>query len=344
MDQARAGQALPIRRVLVTGAAGFIGRHLCDRLLRDGCTVLGVDNFNAYYDVALKEARTATLATSPHFSMSRIDIADLSSFQDAWGAFAPEAVVHLAAQAGVRYSVDHPDEYISANLVGTFNVLELARRLPVRHLLCASTSSVYGANRVIPFVETERAVHPMSLYAATKASTELMGHAYAHLYRTPSTFFRFFTVYGPWSRPDMAPIRFAKAILAGEPIDVYNFGEMWRDFTYVDDLVEAVVRLLPCVPDSAFSPPGDTLSPVAPFRVVNIGGGSPVKLTAFIEALEKAIGRPARRNLMPMQLGDVENTAASTALLDSLIGQRVATPLEVGVRAFVAWYRDYYRV
>jgi UDP-glucuronate 4-epimerase len=330
-------------RVLVTGAAGFIGFHVARRLLAVGCQVLGVDNFNAYYDVGLKEARAAILQAIPGFAMARLDIADLSAFEAAWAGFAPDYVVHLAAQAGVRYSVEHPEAYVAANLVGSFHVLELARRQPVKHLLAASTSSVYGANTHMPFAETDRAAHPLTLYAATKTSTELMGHAYAHLFAIPTTFFRFFTVYGPWSRPDMAPIKFAQAIFAGNPIEVFNHGEMWRDFTFVDDLVDALVALVTLAPGTQAVGPQDSLSPAAAHRVVNIGGGRPVKLTAFIAALEAAIGKPAQRALMPMQPGDVPSTSASVALLEALIGPRPSTPLEQGVAKFVDWYRDYYR-
>ena len=334
----------PGARVLVTGAAGFIGFHVARRLLDAGCAVLGVDNFNAYYDVGLKEARAEILAPLPGFTMARLDISELVALESAWAAFQPDYVVHLAAQAGVRYSVEHPQAYVSANLVGTFNILELARRRPVAHLLAASTSSVYGANTQMPFAETDPVAHPLTLYAATKTSTELMGHAYAHLFAIPTTFFRFFTVYGPWSRPDMAPIKFAEAIFAGRPIEVFNHGEMWRDFTFVDDLVDALVALMTRPPGKSPVGPQDSLSPAAAHRVVNIGGGRPVKLTDFIDALEAAIGRPAQRRMMPMQPGDVPATSASVDLLDALVGARPSTPLATGVAAFVAWYRDYYRV
>lgn len=328
-------------RVLVTGSAGFIGFHTCSRLLQQGAEVLGVDNFSAYYDPALKEGRNAILANHPNFTLHRGSIEDLEYFGAAWTGFEPEIVIHLAGQPGVRYSIDHPETYIGANVVGTFHVLELARRHPVRHLLAASTSSVYGANTQMPFAETQRTQLPMSLYAATKGATELIGHSYSHLFRTPMTFFRFFTVYGPWGRPDMAPFRFTKAIVEGEPIDIYNNGDMSRDFTYVDDLTDAIVRLIDAVPgDTPLE--GDSLSPVAPFRIVNIGGGHPVPLMDYIAEFEHALGRPAAKHFMPMQQGDVPDTQASSDLLRRLIGTVPTTPPSEGVRKFVEWYRDYY--
>ncbi len=331
------------RRVLVTGAAGFIGFHVARRYLAAGAQVLGVDNFSAYYDVALKEARAALLAKEPGFRMVRLDIADGALFGAAWAEFAPDLVVHLAAQAGVRYSIDHPDAYLSANLVGSFQVFELARRHRPRHLLAASTSSVYGANTEMPFTETDRIAHPLTLYAASKAGMEAMGHAYAHLFGAPTTFFRFFTVYGPWGRPDMAPMKFARAMLAGEPIEVYNRGDMVRDFTYIDDLVEAVVRLAEIVP-SAQAMTGDSLSPAAPCRIVNIGQGRPVTLLSFIDTLEQALGVTAIRQLLPMQPGEVKSTDASTALLQALTGFTPHISIAEGVPRFAAWYRDHYRL
>ncbi len=328
------------RRVLITGAAGFIGFHVASRLLRDGWTVLGIDSFSPYYDVRLKEARARSLESDPAFSMVRLSIADRPAYEAAWAGFKPDVVVHLAAQAGVRYSIDHPDDYISANLIGSHNTFELARNHPVSHLVAASTSSVYGANTVTPFQETDRAVHPVSLYAATKGSMELIGHSYSHLFGIPTTFFRFFTVYGPWGRPDMAPMKFARAILAGEPIEVFNGGEMMRDFTYVDDLVEAVTRLIDAVPGGK-PLTGDTLSPVAPCRVVNIAGGRPVGLNDFIAAMEHAFAKAAIRTMAPMQAGDVLATDASTALLHQLIGKVPETPLAEGLERFADWYVDY---
>lgn len=330
-------------RVLVTGAAGFIGFHVASAFLQRGASVLGIDNFSAYYDVALKEARADILRNDPGFALARLSIDDAAAFGAAWADFRPDIVVHLAAQAGVRHSIDAPESYVAANLIGTFNVLELARRHPVRHLLAASTSSVYGANTDLPFAETQRTATPMSFYAATKGATELMGHSYAHLYGIPTTFFRFFTVYGPWGRPDMALFKFTRAIIAGEPIDIYNDGEMARDFTYVDDLVEGIMRLAEAVPGDA-PVEGDSLSPVAPYRIVNIGGGRPTPLMDYIAALEAALGREAVKNFLPMQPGDVPATAASPDLLRRLTGFVPEVAPATGVRRFVDWYREHYSV
>jgi UDP-glucuronate 4-epimerase len=328
-------------RVLVTGSAGFIGFHTASALLQRGATVLGVDNFSSYYDPQLKEERNNILSNSPDFAVARVGIEDAAAFGDAWRSFRPDLMIHLAAQAGVRYSIDAPESYVAANLIGTFNALELARQNPVRHLLCASTSSVYGGNTDMPFAETQRTATPMSFYAATKGATELMGHSYAHLYGIPTTFFRFFTVYGPWGRPDMALFKFTRAILAGEPIEVYNNGEMARDFTYVDDLVEGIVRLSEAVPGD-HPVEGDSLSPVAPFRVVNIGGGRLTPLMDYIGALEAALGKTAIKNFLPMQAGDVPATEASPELLRRLTGFTPTVDPAVGVRKFVEWYRDHY--
>jgi UDP-glucuronate 4-epimerase len=270
-----------------------------------------------------------------------MSIDDMASFGAEWEAFGPDVVIHLAAQAGVRYSIDHPETYVQANLIGTFNVLELARRTQPRHLLAASTSSVYGANTDMPFGEDQKVATPLTFYAATKGATELMGHSYAHLFGVPTTFFRFFTVYGPWGRPDMALFKFAKAIDEGKPLDVYNRGDMVRDFTYVEDLAEAVVRLADVIP-SKEPVEGDSLSPVAPWRVVNIGQGEPVKLMEYIAEIERAMGKPAILNLLPMQPGDVPATEASAELLRRLTGYAPSTPVSVGVPAFVRWYREQY--
>lgn len=329
-------------RVLITGTAGFIGFHTASRLLQQGARVLGIDNFSDYYDVALKERRNDILENHPNFSVARVSIEDAQAVGDAWRAFAPDVVIHLAAQAGVRYSIDHPESYISTNLIGTYNLLELARHHPVRHFLAASTSSVYGANLEMPFDERQRTQTPISLYAATKGATELMGHSYSHLYGTPMTFFRFFTVYGPWGRPDMALFKFAKAILANEPIDVFNNGEMVRDFTYVEDLAASIVHLSAAIPGKE-PVEGDSLSPVAPFRIVNIGGGKPTPLMDYIGALERALNRTAHKNMLPMQQGDVPATEASPELLRRLTGYVPTTSVEEGVAAFVAWYCDHYR-
>ena len=328
-------------RALITGSAGFVGFHTCRRLLEGGASVLGIDNFDNYYDVALKEERNAILSGHDQFSIERLSIEDRPGFEAAWRQFQPDVVIHLAAQAGVRNSIDNPEKYVSANLVGTFNVLELARHIPVRHLMVASTSSVYGANTDMPFTETQRTATPISLYAATKGATELMGHSYSHLYRIPMTFFRFFTVYGPWGRPDMALFKFARAIAADEPIDVYNNGEMVRDFTYIDDLVTALVALIDVAPDGD-PVENDSRSPVAPFRIVNIGGGNPTPLMQYIRLLEEAMGKTARKNMLPMQKGDVCATQASPALLERLSGETPQTPLKDGIGAFYDWYRQYY--
>jgi UDP-glucuronate 4-epimerase len=331
-------------RFLVTGSAGFIGFHLSRRLLEEGHEVVGLDNFSDYYDVSLKEGRNQILESYTGFAVERLALEDAEALDRVWAAHRPDIVVHLAAQAGVRYSIEHPEVYVSSNLVGTFNLLECARRHQPRHLLAASTSSAYGANTEMPFRETDRAVHPMTLYAATKGATELMGHAYAHLFRVPTTFFRFFTVYGPWGRPDMALFKFARLMLEGKPIDVYGHGEMSRDFTFVDDLVESIVRLVDVVPGEASAVEGDTLSPAAPFRLVNIGGGKPSALMDYIAELERALGRTADKNFLPMQEGDVPNTTASPELLERLTGYRPETPISVGVPAFVGWFRQRYNL
>lgn len=325
-------------RVLVTGSAGFIGFHLSRRLLADGHEVLGIDNFSDYYDVRLKEARNDLLEVNDRFRVARLSLEDESGLMEAWSAFSPEVVFHLAAQAGVRHSITHPASYIQANLIGTFNVLEAARRYPPRHLLAASTSSAYGANLEMPFREGDRAAHPMSLYAATKGATELMGHSYAHLYGTPTTFFRFFTVYGPWGRPDMALFKFADLMLKGEPIEVFGHGRMSRDFTFIDDLVESIVRLAEVAPGDEPAFEGDSLSPVAPYRLVNIGGGKPTPLLDYIAELEKALGVTAEKIFLPMQEGDVPDTTASPEILHRLIGYKPETPISVGVPAFAAWF------
>jgi UDP-glucuronate 4-epimerase len=328
-------------RILVTGAAGFIGFHLCRRLLADGHRVTGVDGMTAYYDPALKQARLARLTAHDGFAFEQLMLEDMDGLAEAFGAARPQAVVHLAAQAGVRYSLENPRAYVDANLVGTFNVLELTRRAEVGHLLFASTSSIYGASKKRPFEELDRADYPLTLYAASKKAGELMSHAYSHLWKLPTTAFRFFTVYGPWGRPDMAPWRFAEAIDAGAPIEVYG-EDIWRDFTYVDDLVEAIVRLIPLAPvKGAPVGPMDSLSPVAPWRVVNIGRGEPVRLTDLIAAIETSLGKTAERRQMPMQAGDVPLTFAGAELLQALTDYRPATPLAEGTATFCEWLREY---
>jgi UDP-glucuronate 4-epimerase len=330
---------------LVTGAAGFIGFHLARTLLAQGVPVIGLDGMTDYYDVMLKERRLAQLKEHAGFTFERVMLEDHDAIMRLFQAHQPARVYHLAAQAGVRYSIEQPRSYIGANVVGTFNILEACRHHPVEHLMLASTSSAYGANAKYPFEETDSAIHPITLYAATKASTELMAHCYAHLFGTPVTAFRFFTVYGPWGRPDMAYFKFTRSILEDRPIEVYNYGDCWRDFTYVDDLVASIILLggvIPPAPDNrqdGAPAAGDTLSPVAPYRLVNIGGGQPVRLTEFIDELEKALGIKARRELKPLPPGDVVKTFASAELLTSLTGQKPQTPLSVGIPRFVEWYR-----
>jgi UDP-glucuronate 4-epimerase len=329
-------------RVFVTGTAGFIGYHLAKLLLAEGHRVHGLDGMTDYYDVALKRRRHAMLLQTPGFTATEAMLEDQATLDRVADDFAPEVIVHLAAQAGVRYSLQNPRAYIDANIIGTFNVMEAARRLKVAHLLMASTSSVYGANAQMPYAEADKADTQMSFYAATKKANEAMGHAYAHLHALPTTMFRFFTVYGPWGRPDMALFKFTEAILAGRPIDVYNHGAMWRDFTYVDDLVRAIRLLIDAVPGGAETAvAGDSLSPVAPYRVVNIGNSEKVRLTDFIEAIEAATGRTATRNLMPMQPGDVPATWADATLLQTLTGYRPQTDVREGVARFVEWWRGY---
>ena len=332
-------------RVLVTGAAGFIGYHVAERLLARGDAVTGLDNFNAYYDVSLKEARAARLAAHRGFTLARMDIADRTAMDALFASARFDAIVHLAAQAGVRHSLVDPHAYVDANVTGFLNVLEGARRHGTGHLVYASTSSVYGANRKLPFRETDTADHPVSLYAATKRANELMAHSYAHLFGIGATGLRFFTVYGPWGRPDMALFKFTKAILAGEAIPVFNRGRMERDFTYIDDIVDGVVRVVdhPAAPDAAW----DGMKPnvatsAAPWRVFNIGNHQRVPLMRYIEALEAALGRKADLELLPMQPGDVEATEADTSALDAAVGFRPAMPVEEGVKRFVTWYREYY--
>ncbi|MEJ0012012.1 MAG: NAD-dependent epimerase/dehydratase family protein [Bauldia sp.] len=328
-------------RLLVTGTAGFIGFHLARRLIGDGHVVIGFDGMTPYYDVRLKEARHAILAAANGFTGVTGMLEDKAALSRAADLATPDVIVHLAAQAGVRYAMENPDAYVSANLAGSWNVIDLARTLGVKHLLIASTSSVYGANAKVPFGESDRADEPLSLYAATKKGMEAMAHSQSHLHRLPTTALRFFTVYGPWGRPDMALFKFVDAVLAGRPIEIYGNGDMTRDFTYVDDLVEAIVRLIPIAPDEANRVAGDSLSPQAPFRAVNIGGGRPVGVLDLVAAVEAAVGRPAIRTMLPMQPGDVPHTHASSALLKLLTGYETATPLDAGVRAFVDWYRGY---
>lgn len=333
-------------KVLVTGAAGFIGYHLSRLLLDEGFEVIGLDAMTDYYDVRLKERRQANLLQSPNFRAVNDRLETDGLLMDLLSDEKPDYVVHLAAQAGVRYSIEEPRSYVDANIIGTFNLLEAVRANPVTHMLLASTSSVYGANTDMPYAETHKADTQMSFYAATKKANEAMGHSYAHLYDIPTTMFRFFTVYGPWGRPDMALFKFTKAILNGDPIDVYNHGDMSRDFTYVTDLVRGIRLLMGAAPKRPEGdvPEGDSLSPVAPYRVVNIGNSEPVRLMDFIEAIEQATGREAQKNFMDMQPGDVPATWADGRLLQSLTGYSPETSVQDGVNAFVAWYRDFYGV
>lgn len=334
-------------RLLITGSAGFIGFHLARRLLEEGHEVTGFDGMTHYYDVRLKEARLAILAGHGGYRHVTGMLEDRGAL-DVAARGNPEVIVHLAAQAGVRYSIEAPRTYVESNLVGSWNVLELARELKPRHLLLGSTSSIYGANRAVPFRETHKADEPLNLYAATKKGMEAMGWSYAHLFGVPTTTLRFFTVYGPWGRPDMALFKFVSAILAGTPIDVYGQGEMARDFTYVDDLVEALMRLIPLAPEEANRVIGagiaDTLSDGAPARTVNIANGAPVQLTDFISAIERGLGRKAALNMMPIQPGEMQQTFGDASLLRALTGYTPQTGIEDGVTAFIEWYRDFYRV
>ncbi len=333
-------------RVLVTGAAGFIGYHVAERLLARGDEVVGLDNLNPYYDPTLKDARLARLGTKKKFRFEKIDLADRAAMEKLFAGSAIGRVVHLAAQAGVRYSVENPHAYADSNLTGTLNVLEGCRHHRVEHLVFASTSSVYGANTRMPFTAHQNADHPLSFYAATKKANELMAHTYASLYGLPVTGLRFFTVYGPWGRPDMALFQFTRNILAGKPIDVFNYGNHRRDFTYVDDIAGGVVASLDRIaaPNPAWN--GDEPDPAtsrAPYRIYNIGNNRPVELMRYIEVLEECLGRKAEKNLLPLQVGDVPDTWADAEDLVRDVGYRPATPVETGIANFVEWYLDYYR-
>ena len=325
-------------RILVTGAAGFIGAALVERLLARGDAVLGLDNHNAYYDPALKEARLARFAGHPAYHHQRTDLIDAAAVERAFAEAGPQQVVHLAAQAGVRYSLTHPESYVQSNLVGFGHMLEACRHHAVGHLVYASSSSVYGANRKLPFAVGDAVDHPLSLYAASKRANELMAHAYSHLYALPTTGLRFFTVYGPWGRPDMAPMLFAERILRGEPIDVYNQGHHRRDFTYIDDIVDGVLRVLDRAPAAGTDPASG-----APYRLYNIGNDAPVELLRFIELLEHALDRQVEKRLLPMQPGDVEATWADVEPLRRDTGWTPSTAIEEGIARFAAWYRDYHR-
>jgi UDP-glucuronate 4-epimerase len=332
-------------KVLLTGAAGFIGMHVAERLLSRGDTVVGLDNLNSYYDIRLKEARLARLTTQPGFTFQKASVEDRVAMDQAFSEYQPSHVVHLAGQAGVRHSLVDPHCYIDSNLMGFLNVLEGCRHHPVKHLVYASSSSVYGGNAATPFAEDQNVDHPVSLYAATKKANELMAHSYSHLFNIPTTGLRFFTVYGPWGRPDMALFLFTEAILAGRTINIFNQGELVRDFTYVDDIVEGVIRVLdkPATPDPDFDP----LSPnpavgVAPFRIFNIGNSEPTPLMRYVKAIESAVGLTAQKRFMPMQPGDVHITSADTSALEAWVGFKPSTTVQDGVQQFVDWYRQYH--
>lgn len=327
----------------ITGTAGFIGFHLARRLLADGHQVTGFDGMTPYYNVKLKQMRHAALAQYPAFKPVIAMLEDRAAVEDAMAAAKPDVVIHLAAQAGVRYSLEYPQSYLTSNVTGSYNIIELAERHKVKHLMLASTSSIYGANPTVPFRETDRADEPLTIYAATKKSMELMAHCHAHLHKTPTTAFRFFTVYGPWGRPDMAYFKFVDHILNDQPIEIYGEGQMSRDFTYIDDLVEAIVRISHVIPDESnriADEKIETLSRQAPFRLVNIGGGQPENLMDFVELVEKALGQPAIRKMLPMQKGDVPRTYAAPDLLQALTGYTPSTRLKDGVKAFVEWYLE----
>ena len=330
-------------KILVTGAAGFIGSHLSQQLLARGDEVVGIDNLNDYYDVTLKEARLARLVKLPGFRDQRLDIVDRDGVKVLFRDNRFDAVVHLAAQAGVRYSIERPDAYVDANLVGFGNMVQACREARVGHFVYASSSSVYGANHKVPFSVHDPVDHPMSLYAATKRANELMAHTYSHLFGLPTTGLRFFTVYGPWGRPDMALFKFTRGILAGETIPVFNNGDMVRDFTYIDDIVEGIARTVDRPPAAGGSYDSPATSQ-APYRIYNIGNNQPVQLLRYIKVLEECLGRKARLELLPMQAGDVQATIADVSDLERDVGFRPATSVETGVRNFVAWYRQYYRI
>ncbi|SFP43689.1 NAD-dependent epimerase/dehydratase family protein [Qipengyuania nanhaisediminis] len=336
-----------MKRILITGTAGFIGFHLAKLLLEEGYVVHGIDALTDYYDVNLKRRRQQVLLQSQGFSTTECLLEDTDRVSLVGREFEPDVIVHLAAQAGVRYSLENPRAYLESNIVGTFNIMEIARELKVEHLLMASTSSVYGANEEMPFSENDKCDTPLTFYAATKKANESMAHSYAHLWGLPTTMFRFFTVYGPWGRPDLALFKFVDAMLDGRPIDIYNHGDMYRDFTYVEDLVRGIRLLIDAVPVRPEGPEGiedgDSLSPVAPYRVVNIGNSEKVKLLDFVDAIEGALGIKAKRHYMDMQKGDVPATWADASLLKKLTGYQPQTDVRTGIDQFVAWFRDYYR-
>ena len=336
-----------IKKVLITGTGGFIGFHLAKLLLKEGHIVHGYDGMTDYYDVNLKKDRHDILQKNSNFTVTVGMLEDNDKLDDLANKFQPNVIVHLAAQAGVRYSLENPRSYIDSNIIGTFNVMEVAKKHKVKHLLMASTSSVFGANSKMPFTEIEKADTQLTIYAATKKANESMAHSYAYLWKIPTTMLRFFTVYGPWGRPDMALFKFVSAILNNKPIDIYNNGEMYRDFTYIDDLVNGIKSLIDAIPSTSTDKNIsnlDSLSNVAPYRVVNIGNSSKIRLLDFIEAIEEVLGKKAIRNHMPMQKGDVSATWADTSLLRSLTGDTPQTNFKVGIASFIEWYRGYYNV
>lgn len=336
-----------MKKILITGAVGFIGFHLSNLLLKEGHNVHGYDGITDYYDVNLKKARLKILKKNSKFSATQGMLEDIEKLDKLANKFRPDVIIHLAAQAGVRYSLENPRSYVNSNIIGTFNVMEIAKKYKVKHLLIASTSSVYGSNSKMPFKEIEKADTQLTIYAATKKASESMAHSYAYLWKIPTTMLRFFTVYGPWGRPDMALFKFVSAILKNKPIDIYNNGEMHRDFTYIDDLVNRIKMLIDVIPSSKIDKKNsnlDSLSNVAPFRVVNIGNSTKIKLLDFIEAIEEVLGKKAIRNYMPMQKGDVKATWADTSLLKNLTGDTSQTDFKDGVASFVKWYRQYYNI
>ena len=339
-------------KILITGAAGFIGFHICKRLIIEGKHIIGLDNFNSYYDPELKKSRLKELERiskelNNPFRLIKGDLADKTTLKNIFKEFGPEYVINLAAQAGVRYSLENPESYISSNLVGFSNLLECCRNNPIKHLVFASSSSVYGGNQNLPFNEKESVDHPVSLYAATKKSNEIIAHSYSHLYNIPSTGLRFFTVYGPWGRPDMALFKFTDLILKGKEIPVFNNGEMIRDFTYIDDIVESLYRVLkkPPIPDESFShKKPNPSSSWAPYKIFNIGNSKPVQLMDYISEIEKKVGKVAKKKFLPIQPGDVSHTSADTSLLKSWIGFKPNTSIKEGISLFVDWYKDFYSI
>ena len=338
---------IDMQTILVTGAAGFIGFHLSERLLNDGHRVIGMDNLNGYYDVTLKQNRLAQLTNRENFTFHQLDLADRSGMEQLFEEYKFDVVVNLGAQAGVRYSLQNPRAYIDSNISGFANILEGCRHHKIKHLVYASSSSVYGANTKMPFSVHDNVDHPVSLYAATKKSNELMAHTYSHLYQIPTTGLRFFTVYGPWGRPDMAPVLFTKAILAGEPINVFNYGKMQRDFTYIDDIIESVTRVIQKIPQSNPLWTGDLPDPGtsrACYKIYNIGNSQPIKLLDFIETIEECLGKKAEKNFLPMQPGDVVATYADVDDLIRDTGFKPQTSLKTGIAQFIDWYLNYYQV